>query len=155
MIGPLAGLPIAQVGIAVNDLDDAVAAWAEAGPWRIWTYGPETIPELWPSPFSLRIALNSDTPQLELVQALSGPTPYDGRPRGLHHVAVIVPSVADAVAEMDAAGIGCLAGGAGYGLDGDGGFAYFDTVESLGIILEAIEIPRRRREPETVAPPPP
>jgi methylmalonyl-CoA/ethylmalonyl-CoA epimerase len=35
-----------------------------------------------------------------------------------------------------------------YGLDGDGGFAYLNTHERLGVILELIEVPARRREPE-------
>ena len=42
--------------------------------------------------------------------------------------------------------------GGGYGLDGDGGYAYFDTVASFGVILELIEVPKRRREPDFVWP---
>jgi hypothetical protein len=33
----------------------------------------------------------------------------------------------------------------GYGLGGDGGFAYFDTDSDLGVVIEAIEIPATRR----------
>ena len=36
----------------------------------------------------------------------------------------------------------------GYGLDGDGGFAYLDTIDDVGMIVELIEFPARRREPE-------
>ena len=36
--------------------------------------------------------------------------------------------------------------------DGDGGYAYFDTEGDFGVVLEAIEIPARRREPDFVWP---
>ena len=36
----------------------------------------------------------------------------------------------------------------GYGLDGDGGFAYLDTIDDVRIIVELLEFPARRREPE-------
>lgn len=35
----------------------------------------------------------------------------------------------------------------GYGLNGDGGFAYFDTERDLGVVVEAIEVPVARRPP--------
>ena len=40
--------------------------------------------------------------------------------------------------------------GSKYGLSGDGGFAYFDLRPSLGIFVELIEIPVRRRSPEAI-----
>jgi hypothetical protein len=48
--------------------------------------------------------------------------------------------------------LGCrpLQKGAGYGLDGDGGFAYFDLRGSLGIFIELIEIPVRRKPPDAI-----
>ena len=49
---------------------------------------------------------------------------------------------------MVAAGYDLLQSGYGYGLDGDGGYAYFDTERDFGIIVEALEVPRRRREPD-------
>jgi hypothetical protein len=42
--------------------------------------------------------------------------------------------------------------GAGFGLDGDGHFAYLDTEELLGITYELIQRPLRRYEPEAVYP---
>jgi hypothetical protein len=38
--------------------------------------------------------------------------------------------------------------GRGYGLDGDGGFTYLDSLEQLGVVVELIEIPKRRRSPD-------
>ena len=42
--------------------------------------------------------------------------------------------------------------GRGFELNDNGGFAYFDTEEELGVLLEAVELPARRREPELVIP---
>lgn len=54
---------------------------------------------------------------------------------------------------MVSAGYDLLQSGHGYGLDGDGGFAFFDTIDDFGILLEGIEVPRRRRPPDGVWPP--
>jgi hypothetical protein len=53
---------------------------------------------------------------------------------------------------MCAAGNRLAALGRGFGLDGDGGVVYFDTESGLGVVLEAIEVPAPRREPELVIP---
>ena len=43
--------------------------------------------------------------------------------------------------------------GSGFGLDGDGHYAYLDTEDRLGVTLELIERPKRRHQPEAVYPP--
>jgi methylmalonyl-CoA/ethylmalonyl-CoA epimerase len=43
--------------------------------------------------------------------------------------------------------------GAGFGLDGDGHYAYLDTEAMLGVTLELIQRPMRRRPPEKIYPP--
>jgi hypothetical protein len=43
--------------------------------------------------------------------------------------------------------------GSGFGLDGDGHYAYLDTEDALGVTLELIDRPERRFEPEAVYPP--
>jgi methylmalonyl-CoA/ethylmalonyl-CoA epimerase len=63
---------------------------------------------------------------------------------------VYVPSLADGVAEMAAAGHEPVQWGTGYGAEGDGGFAFFDLRPLLSIYLELIEVPRVRVEPELV-----
>jgi hypothetical protein len=161
MIPALGPRAVAQIGVLVADLERALERWEAVGPWRVYTYGPETVPELSyrgrPGEFVVRIALNRQTPQLELLQPLAGPSIYEEwleeRGEGLHHLAVRVESLSDAIAAMAAAGYETVQHGAGYGLDGDGGFAYFDTIGELGVTLEAVELPRRRREPELVWPP--
>jgi methylmalonyl-CoA/ethylmalonyl-CoA epimerase len=71
---------------------------------------------------------------------------------GLHHVGVLVETLDAAIESMRRAGYDVLQSGRGYGLDGDGGYAYFDTERDFEVIVEAIEVPKRRREPDFVWP---
>ncbi len=153
-----------QIGILVDDLDAALAGFgapAHVAPaWRIWTYGPAILREQTlrgePAAFSMRLALGGAGPQLELIESLTGPSLYEewraeGR-SGLHHVGFYVPDLRASIAEMEAAGYPLLMSGLGHGLDGTGGFAYFDTTAAIGYIVEAIEVPRERRPPEATWP---
>ena len=67
-------------------------------------------------------------------------------------MAVEVDSLDETTAAMEAAGYPLLQLGVGFGPDGDGGFAYFDTQDDLGMIVEAIEEAKRVAEPERVYP---
>ena len=104
----------------------------------------------------MTIAISPTTPQIELVQPREGPSIYEEwlaqRGEGLHHLGFWVDSLTDAAAEFTASGYEAIQTGAGYGLDGDGGYSYFDTSAELGVILELIEVPKRRREPDFVYP---
>ena len=42
--------------------------------------------------------------------------------------------------------------GAGFGLTGDGHFAYLDTEDSLGVTLELIQRPQNRVDPDKTYP---
>jgi methylmalonyl-CoA/ethylmalonyl-CoA epimerase len=163
MIDALGGRPVGQVGIIVRDLDHALddysARWG-LGPWAGYVYGPESVPRLTyrggSGSYSVRAALAGRSPQVELLQPLEGPSIYhewleSGR-TGLHHVAVHVDSLDNAIESMRAANYDVLQSGHGYGLDGDGGYAYFDTERDFEVIIEAIEVPKRRREPDFVWP---
>jgi methylmalonyl-CoA/ethylmalonyl-CoA epimerase len=172
MARPVSGIPealvgggVGQVGIIVPDLEEGLRGYAAIGmieSWSIYTYGPATVPRVEyrgeAGQFSVRIALGGKQPQIELMQPLEGPSIYEEwiaeRGYGLHHLGFFVPSLEDAVTAMAGAGFAVLQLGSGYGLDGDGGFAYFDTVEVASVILEAIEVPARRRAPEATWPSP-
>jgi methylmalonyl-CoA/ethylmalonyl-CoA epimerase len=157
------GRPVGQIGIVVRDLERAFEQYGGRwglGPWIGYVYGPETVPRLTyrgePGRYSMRIALAGASPQVELVQPLEGPSIYEewleaGR-GGLHHVAVYTDSLDEAIASVRDAGYDVLQSGQGYGLDGDGGYAYFDTERDFDVIVEAIEVPKRRREPDFVWP---
>jgi catechol 2,3-dioxygenase-like lactoylglutathione lyase family enzyme len=97
----------------------------------------------------MQIALSDTSPQIELIEPLEGPSIYDGW-LGIHHVGLYVPSLAESIASMQAQGFEPIQTGTGYGATGDGGFAYFDTTRQLAMIIEAIERPAVRREPDFV-----
>ncbi|MER6171949.1 VOC family protein [Streptosporangium sp. NPDC001681] len=156
---PLAGLPVAQVGILVPDLAAGVATWSALlgkDDWLIYTYGPDTVPHLAyrgePGRFRMRVALTGSAPQVELIESLEGPSIYtewiSEHGYGLHHLGFRVPSAEKTIREVTASGVALLQSGSGYGQGGDGGFAYFDTQDSVGLIVEAIEVPKRRRPSE-------
>lgn len=159
----LVGLPVGQVGIVVRDLVTACrrySALLQAGPWRVFTYSPDVLSYQTfrgePARYSVRIALNPATPQLELLEPLAGPSVYhewlDRRGEGLHHLAVYVDDADEAIASLATAGYPVVQEGRGFGLEGDGTFAYIDTERDLGYLLEVVQPPRTRREPELVIP---
>jgi methylmalonyl-CoA/ethylmalonyl-CoA epimerase len=163
VIDVLAGRPISQVGIVVRDLEHALEGYSARwglGPWAGYLYGPSTVPRLTyrgePGRYSMRLALAGRSPQVELLQPLEGPSIYhewlDSGRAGLHHVAVLVDTLEAAIQSMGAAGYDVLQSGQGYGLDGDGGYAYFDTESDFDVIIEAIEVPQSRRRPDFVWP---
>jgi hypothetical protein len=157
------GLPVGQIGIVVRDLEAAChrysALW-RCGPWRVFTYSPAILSHQMyrgeTSKFAVRIALNPTTPQIELLQPLAGPSVYDDwldrRGEGLHHLAVYVEDADEAVGSLAAVGYRVLQEGRGFGLEGDGAFVYFDTEHDLGYLLEVVQPPKVRREPELVIP---
>ena len=162
-IPALAGRPVGQIGLVVRDLDAAMEHYVSAlglRPWRCWTYGPDTVPDLGyrgeRGEYVMRIALCGADPQLELIEPLRGPSIYhewlEEHGEGLHHIAVYVDSLEGGLAEMAAAGHSPVQHGRGYGARGDGGFAYFDLRPALATYLELIEVPAERVPPEQTYP---
>ena len=153
-----------QVAIVVEDLDQAVENYWELlgiGPWRIHTFGRPAVKRMsyhgQPSEFMFRTAFAQVGPlRLELIQVIAGQTIYDDwaeqRGYGLHHIGVLVDDMDKALEEAREAGLSVLQEGSGYGLDGDGHYAYLDTVKLIGTILELIKLPARRAAPEKVYP---
>ena len=74
---------------------------------------------------------------------------------GLHHVGYFVDDVQAAIADMAGRGYALLQSGRGFGVDGDGAYAYFDTEADLGCVLEAIQAPRQLPPPHRWFPAPP
>jgi len=66
---------------------------------------------------------------------------------------VLVTDMVKAIAQAEAAGVQMTMDGSGFGLDGDGHYAYLDTEETLGVTIELIERPKGRLTPERVFPP--
>ena len=147
---------VAQIGILVNDFDAALERYGRMFGIQEWTcyhYTPEFL--AWSrygeqeGSFEMLLGMGGQNPQVELIQPLAGPSIYqdfldEGR-TGLHHLGVYVDDLDEAIAVMEAAGYCVTQTARGYGLKGDGGFAYFDTEQDLGVVVEAIEIPSVRK----------
>jgi methylmalonyl-CoA/ethylmalonyl-CoA epimerase len=146
--------PVHQVGIVVEDIERAIDGHARLlgladAAWRRADFGPHSVEKLWvrgePAEFSIRLGFAGEHPELELIEPVSGPSIYrewlDERGEGLHHLAVVVTSLADATSAMEDAGFAVLQAGTGFAPAGRGGFAYYDTAAALGYLIEAVELP--------------
>ena len=155
---------VAQIALIVEDLDRAVAGYWQRfgiGPWHIYTYARPLVKEMSyygrPADYAMRVALaNAGSMRLELIEPLRGESIYADFVRahgyGLHHLGVLVDDMVTALAQAQAAGLTMIQDGRGFGLDGDGHYAYLDTEHLLGTTLELIQRPRRRVSPERVYP---
>jgi catechol 2,3-dioxygenase-like lactoylglutathione lyase family enzyme len=143
-----------QVGVVVSDLERAIAGHSrllglDEQAWRRASFDLESVSELnlrgEPAAFSMRLAFAGSDPEIELIEPVAGASIYrewlEERGEGVHHLAVAVASLAKATAAMEASGFGVLQDGRGFQPDGTGGFAYYDTAQVLGYVLEAVELP--------------
>ena len=156
---------VAQVAIVVQNLEEAVENYWRLfgiGPWHFYTYGKPLVQHMTyrgePAEYRMRIALSYLGPlRIELIEPLEGDTVYADHVRehgyGVHHFGLLVEDMGQALAEAEAAGLPMIQDGSGFGLDGDGHYAYLDTEDQLGVTLELIERPLRRVQPEKVYPP--
>jgi hypothetical protein len=96
--------------------------------------------------------LNSRSPQFEIIQPLDGPSVHadwlEERGDGFHHVGYVVRSLEQTTAEMEAAGHRVIARIHSFGADRDGAAAYYDTADTLGVLVEAVEPPARMPAPD-------
>jgi catechol 2,3-dioxygenase-like lactoylglutathione lyase family enzyme len=156
---------IAQVAILVPDLIKAIKHYHDdfgIGPWHIYTYGKPLVTEMsyygQPAEYKMRIGLSYfGQMRIELIQPLSGETVYsdfiEEHGYGVHHFGLLVDDMESALDLAAKAGYEMIMDGSGFGLDGDGHYAYLDTEDALGVTLELIDRPERRFEPEAVYPP--
>jgi len=156
---------ISQVALVVNDLDTAVERYWKrygVGPWHFYTYGKPLLRKMSyrgrPAEYRMRIAMAQAGPlNIELIEIVDGPTVYADHVAkhgyGVQHLGVQVDDADAAIAMANAAGIDVLQDGSGFGPDGDGHFAYLDTEDDLGVMIELREAPRRRHPPEKIFPP--
>jgi methylmalonyl-CoA/ethylmalonyl-CoA epimerase len=156
---------VAQVALIVPDLEQAVENYWKLfgiGSWHFYTYGKPLVKRMsyrgQPAEYKMRIALSYLGPlRIELIELGEGDTVYADFVRehgyGVHHFGVLVDDMAQALAQAEAAGLELTQGGAGFGRDSDGHYAYLDTEGKLGVTLELIERPRGRVRPEKIYPP--
>lgn len=156
---------IAQVAILVEDLDKTVENYWTLfglGPWHFYTYGKPLVRQMTyhgePAEYQMRIALSQIGPlRIELIEAKAGDSIYTDFIKehgyGVHHFGILVEDMSGALAQAQSAGFFMIQDGSGFGLDGDGHYAYLETEEDLGVTLELIQRPKARVEPEKIYPP--
>lgn len=156
---------VAQVAIIVEDLDKTVGTYWEQfgiGPWHFYTYEKPLLKNMSymgePVEYSMRIALSYiGNLRIELIEPGDGPTIYRDfvkeKGYGVHHFGVLVKDMEGALAIARSRGYTMTQDGSGFGLDGDGHYAYLDTEEDLGVTIELIQRPKGRVEPEKIYPP--
>lgn len=162
---PFLSQGLAQVALVVPDLEAAVENYWKLfgiGDWHFYTYARPMVQRMTyrgqPTEYAMRIALSYfGSMRVELIEMKEGDTVYAEFVRdhgyGVHHFGLLVDDMGKALAQAEAAGIEMIMDGAGFGLDGDGHYAYLDTEAQLGVTLELIERPKRRHQPEKIYPP--
>jgi catechol 2,3-dioxygenase-like lactoylglutathione lyase family enzyme len=157
--------PIAQVCLVVKDLDKTVENYWRifgVGPWTFYTYGKPLVKHMTrngePTEYAMRVALSNIGPlRIELIQPIDdADTVYrefiEQHGYGVHHFGVLVENMQEALEKAREAGFTMTQDGAGFGLDGDGHYAYLDTEDTIGVTVELIERPKGRQTPEKVYP---
>ena len=165
-LSPLLAPPFKQCAVVVEDLDEAVRRWAE----QLGDRPLDRLPAR-TAPYSRRCATTAKRSSSRSVTRSPGRATCSsswsnlsvGRAffadhlaahgEGLHHVGKYVTDHAGAVAEALRAGFRPLQSARGFGAEGDGAFAYFHA-PGVSMIVELIEAPRVRIEPEFVYYPP-
>ena len=153
---------IAQVAILVPNLEEAVENYWKLfgiGDWHFYTYGKPLVKRMTyqgqPSEYKMRVALSYLGPmRIELIEPVEGDTVYadfvEEHGYGVHHFGMLVEDMEAAIVEAEAAGLVMTQDGAGFGLDGDGHYAYLDTEDKIGVTIELIERPEGRMPPEKI-----
>jgi methylmalonyl-CoA/ethylmalonyl-CoA epimerase len=135
---------VLQIGMVVKDLQKTMKQYWEIfgiGPWHIYTFQPPAVTNMTfrgkPATYTMKLALTQiGNIQWELIQPLTGPSTYheflEQRGEGIHHVACDIGDYDQTVAIMAKYGIGILMSGS---TPADS-YAYMDTEEALGTVLE-------------------
>jgi methylmalonyl-CoA/ethylmalonyl-CoA epimerase len=144
-----APLPITQVAIVVRDIDSALRKYHEAlgwGPWNVYEHRPPTLHDTYLHGERVDFTMIGAEAHVgpivvELLAPEDGPSIYkewlDTHGEGLHHIAVMRPSVEESTATLarfNALGAEILMEGRiGQGIH----FYYLDTEPLLKVILES------------------
>ena len=156
---------ITQVGWVVENLEESVERFYHntgIGPWHFYDYGPDLLTRMRrngeDTVFNMSTAVaNAGLLRLEMIQPLYGDMVYQQYIDrhgfgGVQHFGIAVKDMASSLEIVRNLGINIAMEGEGYGLDGDGHFAYLDTAEMLGITIELMQRPKRRKPPKKIFP---
>lgn len=156
---------VAQVAMIVENLEEAVENYYKyfgIDSWHFYTYGKPLVKKMSyhgkPAEYKMRVALSYFGPmRIELIEMVEGETVYADFVRehgyGLHHLGVLVDDMEAAIEQAKAAGVKVIMDGSGFGIDGDGHYAYLDTEKLIGAVIELIERPKGRVQSEKIYPP--
>jgi hypothetical protein len=161
---PFLASGVGQVAWVVQNLDTAVEAYYQTfgvGGWTFYTYQKPFVPRMTyrgeDADYAMRVALAYfGATRVEFIQPLRGPSIYDEfvdrHGYGVQHLGFVVKDMESALADARRMGLEVIQDGAGFGLDGDGHYAYLDTESPFGTTFELIERPARRQPPEKIYP---
>jgi methylmalonyl-CoA/ethylmalonyl-CoA epimerase len=144
---------ISQIGIVVKDLQSAVDFYQGLGfgPFQVIDRPEETC-ELHgeESRFQIKTALGmAGNVQLEVIQVLSGKNAHteflETRGEGMHHVGIYVEDIEAELASHVEKGLEITSRGEFMGVK----WAYINMLDTLGHLVEFIELPKpRARKPK-------
>jgi methylmalonyl-CoA/ethylmalonyl-CoA epimerase len=138
---------IDQVCLVVKDLQKTIEHyWNDfgIGPWKIFLFEEPLLREMTikgkPAKYRILIGMcKMENIFFEVIQPLSGDTTYqeflEEKGEGLHHLGFIVDRLDEEMKKFERSGLETVQTGRFQG----GGFAYFDTREKFGTVLELIE----------------
>ena len=165
MVTPDLGLSrVGQLGIVVRDIKASMEHYWSVlgiGPWKVYTNGPPPLRNVTyygrPASYRVRVALaQTESVVVELIQYLEGDSIHRDflatQGEGVEHVGIYVPDLDAHMARLRSQGLTVLQSADGLGSSGDGRYVYFDTRSALGTVLELIQAPSRRAEPEFTYP---
>ena len=140
-----------QIAFVTRDLQRTMEGLVRAGigPWRIYTFGPDTDEDLRyrgrPASYSIRVAFAaSGRMNWEIIQPLTGPSIYEEflekHGEGVHHVAFTLNGIPweEQLAAFEARGYEVIQSGASWGKLR---FAYFETEGDISTTAEIFDIP--------------
>ena len=155
---------VAQIAFVVKNLHDTVEKYYRyfgIAPWHIYTYGKPLVKRMTirgkETEYKMKVALSYfGDMRVEIIEPLEGDTLYkefvEKHGYGVQHLGFLVDDMEEALKIAEEAGFKMIMDGSGFGLAGDGHYAYLDTEDEIGITIELIERPKRRFPPEEVYP---
>ena len=164
VIPDLALTRVGQLGIVVRDIQASMEHYWRVlgvGPWKVYTNGPPPLRNVTyygrPASYRVRVALaQTESVVIELIQFLEGDSIHRdflaAKGEGIEHVGVYVANLDEPLTRLRNQGLTVLQSADGLGALGDGRYAYLDTRFTLGTILELIQAPSLRVEPELTYP---